>query len=194
MIREALLAVLTAISLLYNHSITYFWPTIDEVVAEAEQVVCGVCEEAVTEHDPNIIATACNDGFHIAHIDCMRVYLQEHHLDCPTCNVPLSSNNLEHVLLMVNDGDVIIPEDETPAVGPVELPECTLCIGDCDQQWPHTVTLHCSHGEHQFHVNCMHEAIHQHNLSSCPNCRTPIAQDDIAMINLAHQFVQNAEH
>ncbi len=193
MIKETLLALLVTFSSLLNQSILYIWPAEQEIamVDQIHQVMCGVCDEVIQDNAQNIIAINCDGQLHVTHSACMNTYLQQQNsLNCPTCKSNFSAESLEHVLIVLNDGDVVIPED-IPEV--IEYIECSICLDDCEQEWPHVVTLHCQAGEHQFHLDCLYPAMHQYNQNGCPNCMIQINQDDRQMIDLAHQFVHQQD-
>ncbi|MEX0848977.1 MAG: RING finger domain-containing protein [Candidatus Dependentiae bacterium] len=184
MLKETFCAMLIALSSLYHQSIEFIKPKYEQTVQMVKRYInqtklCGVCKGEMSKDEQDIIATGCNGDFHVCHTNCMKKWVEQNRFDCPTCNVQLSSTDIDHVLSILNDGDA------DPAT--IETVECSICLDSCDGVWPYKVTLHCTHGEHNFHADCLYDAT-QHNLNSCPNCRSDINDEDMQMLKDAYQF------
>lgn len=184
MIKQSLLALLTALTSLFYQSVDYvrsysfFTPQqvathavaaqtsvaqhqAVHIVQQQPQLICGVCQAHIAQDAQDIVAVACNGVFHATHIECMRARFDEDHLDCPTCRMPLSESNLEHVLLLLNDGDA----QPAPQPSAPEIHECAICFDELGGQ--DTLALPCAH---LFHEVCVQPWLNQHH--NCPTCRT----------------------
>ena len=164
-----------------------------------DQMLCGVCVQPVEIDWPGTFALPCEHGQQPFHTSCMQQWLAFGQDSCPLCDAVFTEQQQILIAQALSEAMIDAQIDQPTYQQDVrddrheqqvqqEMGDCAICFEQLNDQWPASVTLHCTAGDHSFCLGCIEQWV-ETGAQTCPLCRWEMSALDKELLGFARQFI-----